>query len=40
MKKKFTIKIENIKKDLKDKFGQEAFETIYSFYKKEEKVAN
>lgn len=38
MKKKFTFKIETIKEDLKNKFGNDEFEKIYSFYKKEEKV--
>ena len=38
MKNKFTTRIENIKKDLINKFGYENFDKIYSFYKKEEKV--
>ena len=38
MKKKFTKKIDNIKIELKNKFGDEKFKKIYLFYKKEENV--
>ena len=38
MKNKFTTKLDNIKIDLKNKFGQEKFRKIYNYYKSEEKV--